>query len=269
MKLAFCIALKNRSYLEVEYEDSTPFLKHAEGKIVDSPYPPHPMRTKEDRIVLTLLPHMLTSLVKIKKPEDDWVVIVSDFGSTDVEVHRMMDEILSQGEGIDWYLYREKEWPYFDRGGGLKKAAEIAETKYNADAVFFLDADLIFYSRQFIDECYNALSKGLFYYPIFFAFADPKHERGFWRDTSYGNFAARIEDYKKTAGWKHNISWGWEDRDLDDSIPTDKKYRIEMPGFCHQWHPMKWDFRVSEYPVKQYLFKDAAVAELPKLSGGK
>ena len=266
MKLAFCISLKNRSRLEVEYEDSTPFLKHAEGKIVPSPYPPHPMKTKDDKIVLTLLPHMLTSLVKLKKPEDDWVVIVTDFGSTDVEVHRMMDEILSQGHGIDWYLYREKEWPYFDRGGGLKKAAEIAETKYNADAVFFLDADLIFYSRQFIDECYAALEKHMFYYPIFFAFADPKHERGFWRDTSYGNFAARVEDYKKTAGWKHNISWGWEDRALADSIPLEQKARFEVQGFCHQWHPMKWDFRVSEYPVKEYLFRGAAVKELPQFS---
>jgi glycosyltransferase involved in cell wall biosynthesis len=265
MKLAFCIALKNRSNIEVEYEDSTPFLKHAQGKIVDSPYPAHPLRTKDGRIVLTLLPHMLTSLVSLKKPEDDWTVIVSDFGSTDCDINNLMDIILANS-GIDWHVYKETEWPYFDRGGGLKKAAEIAETKFNADAVFFLDADLIFYSRQFIDECYAALINGLFYYPIFFAFADPKHERGFWRDTSYGNFAARVQDYKGTAGWKHNISWGWEDRDLADSIPQEKKYRLEMPGFCHQWHPMKWDFRVSEYPVKDYLFKDAAVSELPKLS---
>jgi len=26
---------------------------------------------------------------------------------------------------------------------------------------------------------------------------------------------------------------------------------------------MQWDFRVKEYPVKTYLFKDAAVKELP------
>jgi glycosyltransferase involved in cell wall biosynthesis len=266
MKLAFCIALKNRSYLEVDYEDSTPYLKHAQGKIVESPYPKDELLVKNEtnKIVLTLLPKMLKSLLKQKKPEDDWVIIITDFQSTDTNVHTLMNETL--GDKIAWHLHVEKEWPYFDRGGGLKKAAEIAETNYNADAVFFLDADLIFYSRDFIEECYGALQNGLFYYPIFFAFADPKHERGFWRDTSYGNFAARIEDYKKTAGWKHNISWGWEDRDLADSIPNEKKYRMEMPGFCHQWHPMKWDFRVSEYPVKEYIFKDAAVAELPKLS---
>jgi glycosyltransferase involved in cell wall biosynthesis len=267
MKLAFCIALKNRSSLEVEYEDSTPYLKHAEGKIVDSPYPLNDLKLKGDKIVLTLLPKMLESLLALKTPEDDWVVIITDFGSTDANVQQVLGDTL--GDKIPWYIYTEKEWPYFDRGGGLKKAAEIAETKYNADSVFFLDADLIFYTRDFIDECYGALQNGLFYYPIFFAFADPKHQRGFWRDTSYGNFAARVDDYKRTAGWKHNISWGWEDRDLADSIPNDKKYRIEMPGFCHQWHPMKWDFRVSEYPVKEYIFKNAAVAELPKLSGGK
>ncbi len=264
MKLAFCIALKNRTYLEVEYEDSTPFLKHAEGKIVKSPYPMNDIKIKEDKIVLTLLPKMLESLVKQKKAEDDWVVVITDFQSTDADVHQVVSDTL--GDKIPWHIHTEKEWPWFDRGGGLKKAAEIAETQYKADAVFFLDADLIFYTRDFIEECYGALQNHLFYYPIFFAFADPRHEQGFWRDTSYGNFAARVEDYKKTAGWKHNISWGWEDRDLADSIPNSQKYRIEMPGFCHQWHPMKWDFRVSEYPVKEYIFKNAAVAELPKLS---
>ena len=269
MKLAFCIALKNRTYLEVDYEDSTPYLKHAQGKIVDSPYPKNELIIKNEtnQIVLTLLPKMLQSLLKQKKADDDWVIIITDFQSTDANIQVMMTQTV--GNKVPWHVHTVTEWPYFDRGGGLKKAAEIAETNYKADAVFFLDADLLFYSRDFIEECYGALQNGLFYYPIFFAFADPKHERGFWRDTSYGNFAARVEDYKKTAGWKHNISWGWEDRDLADSIPNEKKYRMEMPGFCHQWHPMKWDFRVSEYPVKEYLFKNAAVAELPKLSERK
>ncbi len=264
MKLAFCIALKNRTYLEVEYEDSTPFLKHAEGKIGQTSYPLNELKMNGDKIVLTLLPKMLSSLIALKKPEDDWVVVITDFQSTDADVHQVLTETL--GDKIPWHIHTEKEWPYFDRGGGLKKAAEIAETEYKADAVFFMDADLIFYDRDFIEKCYFALENHWFYYPIFYAFADPKHERGFWRETSWGNFAARIEDYKNTKGWKHNISWGWEDRDLADSIPNAKKYRILMPGFCHQWHPMKWDFRVSEYPVKEYIFKDAAVAELPKLS---
>ena len=87
---------------------------------------------------------------------------------------------------------------------------------------------------------------------------------GFWRDTSFGNFAGTLTNYKKTAGWKHNISWGWEDRDLADSISQEKKVRAQINGFCHQWHPMVWEFRVAEYPVKEYLFKNAAVSKLPQ-----
>lgn len=261
MRLAFCITIKNRTCCKVEYEDSTPFLKHAEGKIGSSPYPLNELEVEGETLVLRLFPKMIRSLVALKKPEDDWCIVVTDFQSTDGDVKQILEEEV--GTKVPWTYHNVTEWPYFDRGGGLKKAAEIAESEHKADAVFFLDADLIFYDRAFIDLCYQALDKHLFYYPIFYAFADPKHERGFWRDTSFGNFAARLIEYKKTAGWLHNISWGWEDRALADSIPLEQKARMTVNGFCHQWHPMKWDFRVSEYPVKEYLFKGAAVSNLP------
>lgn len=264
MRLAFCITVKNRSRCKVDYEDSTPFLQHAAGKIEPSPYPTHTVELEDGKLVLPLLPKMLRSLVALKRPEDDWVIVVTDFQSTDANVAEVL--YTEVGEKVPWTVHRITDWPWFDRGGGLKKAAEIAETKYNADAVFFMDADLEFKSREIVDWCYTVLEKKLFFYPIFFAFADPLHERGFWRDTSYGNFAGLLSEYKKTAGWMHNISWGWEDRALADSIATDYKARMNVPGFCHQWHPMQWDFRVSEYPVKDYLFKQAAVSQLPEAS---
>ena len=101
-----------------------------------------------------------------------------------------------------------------------------------------------------------------FFYPIFFSFVLADHSLGFWRDTSFGNFACCLEDYKKTEGWYHNISWGWEDRALADSIPEGIKDRKRIEGFYHQWHPLQWEFRVKEYPVKQYVFKQAAVKHL-------
>jgi hypothetical protein len=264
MRLCFCITIKNRSNVLVDYEDSTPFLKHVEGQIIPSPYPKLGVLTQEYKIVLPLLPRLLRSLVALKQPTDDWCVVVTDFQSTDANVRSVLETEL--GSRLPWILHTVTEWPYFDRGGGLKKAAEIAETQLQADAVFFCDADLVFFDRAFIDECYATVSAHKFYYPIFFAFADPLHEQGFWRETSFGNFGALVADYKTTAGWMHNISWGWEDRALADSIPDERKVRTKPNGFCHQWHPMKWDFRVSEYPVKEYLFKNAAVTELPSLS---
>lgn len=264
MRLAFCITVKNRSFLKVDYEDSTPFLQHVQGKIETSPYPHNEIEVDENKLVLRLLPKMLRSLVNLKRPEDDWVFIITDFQSTDANVTEIAQQEL--GDKVPWTVHTITEWPWFDRGGGLKKAAEIAEVQYNADAVFFLDADLEFHSREIVDWCYTALDKKLFFYPVFYAFADPRHERGFWRETSYGNFATLVSEYKKTAGWKHNISWGWEDRALADSISTEFKARMNVPGFCHQWHPMQWEFRVSEYPVKQYIFKQAAVDTLPEAS---
>lgn len=261
MRLAICVAIKNRSCIIVDPEDSLTFLKHVQNKIVDCPMlKQQPTTTTDGKIVLPLMPKMLRSFAALKTEVDDWVVVVVDYKSTDVNIREMMEEEL--GDKIPWHLEVVEDYPYFDRGGGLAKAAEIAESKFHADALFFCDADLMFTSRDVFDQAIQSLKQGQFYYPIFFSFALADHSKGLWRDTSYGNFACRLEDYKKTDGWLHNISWGWEDRALADSIPNEKKDRKEVPGFFHQWHPIQWDFRVKEYPVKQYIFKAAAQKEL-------
>lgn len=168
------------------------------------------------------------------------------------------------GGMIPYHIETIKDYPFFDRGGGLAKAAEVAEKTYQADILFFCDADLMFSRREVIDRAIEVSQEGKFYYPIFFAFTNPEHSSGFWRDTSFGNFACQTKDYKKTDGWYHNISWGWEDRALADSIPPQLKERETVQGFLHQWHPMEWEFRVKEYPIKEYLFKDAACKDLPE-----
>jgi glycosyltransferase involved in cell wall biosynthesis len=262
MRLAICITVKNRSCIFVNPEDSLQFLHHVAEKIEDcSDLRIEPLQTKTGQLVLPLFPRMLKSLANQKKEEDDWVVVVVDYKSTDVDVKEMLEVEL--GDRIPWHLETVDEYAFFDRGGGLAKAAQIAESKYNADALFFCDADLLFLSRDVFDTAMISVSKGQFYYPIFFAFATTDHSKGFWRETSYGNFACTVSDYKKTEGWYHNISWGWEDRALADSIPAFKKDRDMVRGFFHQWHPMQWEFRVKEYPVKTYVFRDAAVKKLP------
>lgn len=261
MKLAICVAVKNRSCVIVEKENSLTFLQHVVDKIQDTPnLETKPYYTKDGKIALLLLPKMLRSLMKQKKPEDDWVVVIVDYKSTDINMKEMLEYEL--GDTIPWHLETIEDYPHFDRGGGLAKAADIAETKFKADAVFFCDADLQFLSRDVFDKALTSLQKGQFFYPIFFSFVQCDHTKGFWRDTSFGNFACRIEDYKKTEGWYHNISWGWEDRALADSIPETRKDRERVQGFMHQWHPFQWEFRVKEYPVKEYIFKDAAVKKL-------
>lgn len=261
MRLAICVAVKNRSCVIVDEEDSLSFLHHVAEKLVDTPVCETKVyKTNQNQIALLLLPKMLRSLMKQKKPEDDWVVVVVDYKSTDIDVKAMLEYELK--DTIPWHLETVEEYSFFDRGGGLAKAADIADKKFGADALFFCDADLYFGSRDVFDRAIQSVIKGQFYYPIFLSFVQPDHCKAFWRDTSFGNFACRLEDYKKTEGWYHNISWGWEDRALADSIPTEKKDRETVRGFYHQWHPFQWEFRVKEYPVKQYIFRDAAVKEL-------
>ena len=261
MRLALCITIKNRSCVIVEKENSLSFLHHVENKIEDCPeLKISQWLTKDDKIILPLMPRLLSSLLIHKKPEDDWVVVIVDYNSTDVDVKAMLEHEL--GDKLPWHLEIINDYPYFDRGGGLAIAAKIAETKFNADTLFFCDSDILFASRDVLDKAMKVTSEGRFYYPIFFSFALYDHTKGFYRDTSYGNFACRVEDYKKTEGWYHNISWGWEDRALSDSIPENKKERERAMGFFHQWHPFQWEFRVKEYPVKEYVFKEAAVKTL-------
>jgi glycosyltransferase involved in cell wall biosynthesis len=257
MRLAICVTVKNRSCVIVDEEDSLSFLHHVKDKLQDTPQCEiKPYFTKQNQIALLLLPKMLRSLMKQKKPDDDWVVIVVDYKSTDIDMKAMLEYEL--GESIPWHLETVEDYKFFDRGGGLAKAVTLAESNFKADAVFFCDADLYFGSRDVLEKAIQSVQTGQFYYPIFFSFALPNHTKGFWRDTSFGNFACRIEDYKKTEGWYHNISWGWEDRALADSIPEARKDREAVPGFYHQWHPFQWEFRVKEYPVKDYIFKGAA-----------
>lgn len=261
MRIAFCVAIKNRSCVIVEPEESLSFLQHIQDRILDCPmFQRPPLKTSNGKIVLPLMPNMLHSLASLKTEQDDWVMVVVDYKSTDVNMRAMLETEL--GDKIPWHLETVEDYPYFDRGGGLAKAAKIAESKFKAEALFFCDADLMFTTPNVIYNAIQSVSKGQFYYPIFFSFSLADHSKGVWRDTSYGNFACRVEDYKKTEGWFHNISWGWEDRALADSIPEEKKDRETVPGFFHQWHPMEWEFRVKEYPVKQYIFKAAAVKNI-------
>ena len=261
MRLAICVAIKNRSCIIVEKEDSLSFLQHVAQKIQGCPeFRIEPWYTKQGEIALPLFPKMIQSLVLQKKPEDDWVLVVVDFNSTDVDIKEMLE--VEVGDKMPWHLESIKEYPYFDRGGGLAKAVEIAEFKYKTDALFFCDADLFFATRDIFDRAIEVIQEKNFYYPIVFSFVLSDHTQGLWRDSGFGIFACSLQEYKKTEGWYHNISWGWEDRALADSIPEFKKVREMVPGYFHQWHPVKWEFRVKEYPVKEYIFRNAAIKDL-------
>ena len=92
MRLAICVTVKNRSCVIVDEEDSLSFLHHVKDKLQDTPQCEiKPYFTKQNQIALLLLPKMLRSLMKQKKQDDDWVVIVVDYKSTDIDMKAMLE----------------------------------------------------------------------------------------------------------------------------------------------------------------------------------
>lgn len=245
--LAICVAIKNRSCILVNPEDSIPLLRHVTIEDCDN-YKIQP-QFQDGKVVLPLFIHFIRSLVSLKI---NCMLIVVDYGSTDVDMRKMMESEI--GGRIPWHL--EVVNGDFSRGGGLAIGARLAEEK-GCDMVMFCDTDLYFTSAEVFEKAITYASVGMFYYPIVFSFASCDHSKGWWRDSGYGIVACSIRRYKQTEGWKHNVSWGWEDRCLHDSIPPSMKVRERVGGYFHQWHPLNWEFRVQEYPEKRFMFKNA------------
>lgn len=256
MNLAICIALKNRSCLSVPHEDEKATYAHVADRIQLTPSdylcPSPPI--DDNKVYLTPLPNLLSSLVKVKRPTDFWTVIIIDYESTDVDVKQLCEQIL--GDMIPFYIYTVCGGGPFDRGGGLDLAAQVAQ-RDGFDSLFFCDADMYITNHYIFDEAARSLAAGKIYYPTCFSYTSHTHERGFWRDSGYGMLFIRTDDYFISDRWKHNKSWGWEDRALHDSFPKEKINRGMGVGLFHQWHPNSLEFKTQEYAVKQMLGRDA------------
>lgn len=250
MTLGICISLKNRSNLIVQQEDSSVMYKHIRNQIIDVPtttVPSAPTVLPSGEIQLFLLPRMLASLEAIKKNDDNWHVIIVDYGSTDVDLNDLLEKTLVT---IPYTVAVKSET--FNRGGGLDAGALIAKN-LGLDALFFCDSDMIFTDHDLFDQAYEALSDAKIYYPICFSFTTSTHTRGFWRDSGFGMVCMTTEQYFKTDRWKNNITWGWEDRALHDALDPGLLVRKRANGYFHQWHPNSSSFKTKEYAVKQYM----------------
>jgi len=254
MNLAICIAVKNRSNLVVHQEDPIETYKHIADKIVPTPSQIHfpPTLNKDETITLNLLPKLLMSLRDIKKPTDNWTVIIVDYSSTDVNLPLIVNCILSSG----FPHIIKTETSEFSRGSGLHIAATLAKERGH-DSIFFCDADMYFTSRQVFDRAENILKRELVYYPICFSFTHPNHMKGYWRDSGYGMMFIQTDQYFKTIRWQHNISWGEEDRMMVRNFTEKQLIRERGFGYFHQWHPNSIEFKTLEYPVKHYIGKNA------------
>jgi hypothetical protein len=256
MRLAICIALKNRSY-QIVKPDPPGTYDHIRDRIQLTPADliEPPEMDAEGNIIITPFPTLLRSLARIHRSSDQWTVIVVDYGSTDIDVKHLCE--LHLGGQIPYAVLTADGSPNFNRGGGLDTAAQVAR-KLECDTLFFCDADMFFTQRHIFDTAERILKEGSIFYPVCFSYTDPSHQVGYWRDTGYGMVFLRTVDYFLSERWKNNRSWGWEDRKLYESFPPDRIKREWGVGFFHQWHPNSIDFKTKEYEVKTYV-KDAAI----------
>lgn len=256
MDLAICIAVKNRSNLIVQQEDPIATYKHIADKIIKLPvnstnlYFP-PTLNSDGTITLNLLPKMLMSLTTIKRPTDNWTVIVVDYESTDFNVEMICKSSLPT---IPYIVHTEKAT--FSRGTGLDIAATIAKEKGHK-ALFFCDSDMYFTDSTIFDKGQKSLEENKIFYPICFSFTLPSHEEGYWRHSGYGMLFIKTETYFNSSRWKHNISWGEEDNNLFRNFPKSSIEREKVNGYFHQWHPNSMDFKTLNYPIKEYIGKSA------------
>jgi hypothetical protein len=255
MRLGICIAVKDRSY-QVVQSDPPEAYDHIKKSIQLTPsdqLEPPEVSSNGD-ITITPLPTLLKSLARIHQASDDWHVIITDFGSTDIDIHHLCE--LHLGDTIPFSIAYDKS-PFFNRGGGLDVAAQIAREN-QCDTLFFCDADMYFTGRYVFDEAQRTLAEGKVYYPVCFSYTDPSHQFGYWRDTGYGMVFIRTIDYFHSQRWKNNQSWGWEDRAFYEGLPPERIKRDRAPGLFHQWHPNSIQFKTQHYPIKHYV-KEGAI----------
>ena len=258
--LAICVSLKNRSNLIVKQEDPNTY--NFIAKLLEpAPSITEPPRTLPNGdIELRLLPRMLASLKAIQRPEDQWHVIIVDFGSTDENIDELCRTTLEQ---IPYTIHKEPGT--FNRGGGLDKGACIARD-LGIDSVFFCDSDMIFTDHDIFDQAKEVLEANKIYYPICFSYTNSNHTRGFWRESGYGMVYMNTATYFQTPRWANNITWGWEDRALHDILDPTTLVRSRARGYFHQWHPNSSEFKTREYAVKQHMGPRSVLPRLDQAS---
>ena len=252
LDLAICITVKNRSNVRVSPWVDSNDLDATFSEQADSIVDIHPQETSlkvspklnvDGTISLELLPRLLMSLRNIKKPWDNWTVIIVDFDSSDANVTALAFSILNGH--IDFTIHTIKD-SHFSRGTGLHTAAVIAKSRGHY-ALFFCDADMLLTRRDIFDRAHEVLIEEKVFFPVSFSLTNPEHTKGFWREYGYGMLFITTEMYFNVDGWVSQQEWGDEDIAMRDNFLSPVIVRESVAGYFHQWHPNDWNFKNKEY----------------------
>jgi len=211
--LSICIALKNRSWVEVS------------GRR------------------LNLFPNCVRSIVESVRDPNEFELVVADFESDDWPLNRWL---LKAAAPLPVEILT-LQGP-FSPGRGRNAAAAHAR----GERLLFLDADALV-SSEMIEAGLRHIEMGRAYFPVVFSYAAPDHADGNWSFGGYGQCMMKREHFDRSGGWPEFNSWGQEDEDFFKNVSLlVEVVREKAPRFYHQWHPnsLEWKNRYGSEPTR-------------------
>jgi glycosyltransferase involved in cell wall biosynthesis len=233
-KISFCIPVKNRSKVLVEWNGIS------RKKTFVTSY-----KNKPVSFELSLLKNCISSIVNSRISGIDFEIVIADFNSDDDSPSEWMGTLVSPD--IPWKVITPER--NFNRGHGRNIAASHA----TGSVLFFLDADMLI-SRELIQQSLHLLKKGeRAFFPICYSYLTPFHKEGWVRSEGWGNLVISRKIYTDLGlSWWEKASWGSEDDHMRDQL-KDLYFREEGLNFFHQWHPED-DFKLKYDDKKRNKF---------------
>ena len=185
-------------------------------------------RVLADGRELMLFPNCVRSIVRAVPPELSCELVVADWESDDWPLEQWLAET-ARPLPVRLVTARGP----FSRGQGRNVAAQAAR----APTLLFLDADVLL-CPEVVTRGLRIVGDGKTYFPIFYYFLDPEHERGAWWDYGYGQCMANRAIYDRSGGWPEYYTYGREDTEFFQRMASvGQIVREKVEGFYHPWHP--------------------------------
>lgn len=145
----------------------------------------------------------LEALRNLVRPEDQWQIVIVDFGSTDVNLNELTAKMRwPSNVRIDIHTLHRP----FSRGHAINQA--FANGWVLSENALTLDADMMILTRQFFEDLDRSLDNHQVFFPICWSFKDPAHKTGWKRDSGTGIVAHKTTEYHPLM---ENSKWGMED----------------------------------------------------------
>lgn len=162
----------------------------------------------------------------------EFELIVTDWGSTDIDVESFITEQIKDGFIYKWE-YHKIDQDKFSRGYGLNEAAKLA----TGDILHFTDVDIRYPNPLDFSEGLDKCESGGAYFPIVYKEQSPMGLLLYAEIAGEGISFVRKEDWEKVGGFPDYRQWGKEDNDFRVKLQNSGvDIKRNLSGIIHQWH---------------------------------